>query len=214
MTELFKHDLILQFCKNKKVLHIGATDAPYHKEKGLKEELLHQKLQKVCKKLVGIDIDKKAIKYLKEKFGINNIFYGDIIKNKYKVKLTGHWDYIVFGDVIEHLENPGLALENIKKLMNKNTYILLTAPNVFGYSNFICYFTGKEVVHPDHTFWTSYKTLSHLLEIKGLKTEYFTYCFCGSYNNIRTLKRKFFYKILKNKINHIKPCLFFILKKL
>ena len=76
----YKDDLILKFCKGKRVLHIGATDYPFHIQKGLKGELLHQKLDKVSNFLIGIDISRKAIYELKKELNINNIYYGDIIK--------------------------------------------------------------------------------------------------------------------------------------
>ena len=213
MVELFKHDLILNFCKDKIVLHIGAADSPYHEERGRKGTLLHQKLQKICKQLVGIDIDKNAINYLK-KFGINNIFYGDIVNEKYEINLKNYkWDYIIFGDVIEHLDNPGLALENLKKIMNKETKLIITTPNVFSFFNIKTFLTGKEYVHPDHTFWPSVKTMNKLLEIKNLKITFFAYCFYGEYKDVKTLKGKIFYKIIKNKFNYIAPCLFFIVMK-
>lgn len=110
----YKIDLILALCKNKRVLHIGATDYPYHIEKAKKNKLLHQKLNQTCKELIGIDIVKKAISDLQDQFNIQNIYYGDIIKNEFEIKLTKKFDIVVFADVIEHLDNPGIALENLK----------------------------------------------------------------------------------------------------
>lgn len=65
MNELYKDDIIIEKCNNKNILHIGATDTPYHLEKAKKNLLLHQKLLKICKNLVGIDVDKKSILELK-----------------------------------------------------------------------------------------------------------------------------------------------------
>lgn len=209
MTELYKHDQILNLCKDKVALHIGACDSPYHIERAREGVLLHQKLQKVCKDLIGIDIDKKTIEELKN-FGVNNIFYGDIVKNEYEIDLNKfHFDYILFSDVIEHLENPGLALDNIKELMKRNTKIILTAPNCFSYGAIRNILTKNEVVHPDHVFHTSYKTLTKLFERKNLKADYFTYCFYGSYKESRIIN-KLIYKLFKRK-NHFLSCLFFVL---
>ena len=168
MVELFRDEFILDYCKGKSVLHIGATDSPYHREKAEKGELLHQKLQKVCKQLIGLDIDKKAIKILKDEFNIKDIYFGDIIKGKYELNLNKYkFDYILFADVIEHLDNPGTALVNLKKFMNNKTRMIITTPNVFQHCNFMTYFTGVENVHPDHTFWPSYKTMCKLIENNG-----------------------------------------------
>lgn len=158
-----------------------------------------------------MDID--AINWLKSNLGIHNIFWGDIIKREYEIDLDREWDYIIFGDVIEHLENPGLALDNLKELMNRKTRLILTTPNVFSYPNLKTYITGKENVHPDHTFWPSYKTMKRLFKIKGLKIDYFTYCFYGDYGDI-SFKGRLFYKLIKNlRKTYIMPCLFFVLRR-
>jgi len=210
--KLFKHDLILNFCKNKKVLHIGAVDSPYHLERFNNGTLLHLKLQKNCKEVVGIDVDKKAIKEL-ENLGIDNIFYGDVCEDSYEVNLKAmRFDYIVFSDVIEHLDNPGLALANIKKIMEKDTELILTTPNVFSYTNIMTHITGKENVHPDHTFQPSYKTMCKLFGNNDLKIDYFTYCFWGSHEESNTWKMRLFCKLIANRRKYIMPVLFFILE--
>ncbi len=94
---MFKHDIILELCKNKTVLHIGATDSPYHLKRAKRGCLLHQRLQTVCRDIVGIDVDKKAIYELKKYFSINNIYYGDIVAGVYDVDLYElDFDVIVF----------------------------------------------------------------------------------------------------------------------
>lgn len=212
MTKLYKHDLILNCCKHCNVLHIGACDSPYHVKGAKRGILLHQKLQKVCKDLIGIDIDKKAIEQLKN-LGIENIFYGDVIRDQYELNLQKFdFDYIIFGDVIEHLENPGLALDNIKNLMDENTKLIITTPNCFSYANIKTYFTGKENVHPTHVFWPSYKTINRLFEIKDLRIEYFTYCSWGAYNEVRMIN-KMGYRIILKKKKCLMGCMFFVLKK-
>lgn len=212
MKLLFKDDLILELCSGKKVLHIGATDSPYHKDRGRKNSLLHQRLQMVCKNLVGIDIDKAAIAYLKRNFGINNIFYGDVCKNIYELDLSKHkFDYIVFADVIEHLENPGIALENLKNLMSGGTKLIVTTPNVFSYQNLKTYLSGRELVHPDHVYWPSYKTMRNLFETKKFKINYFTYCFWGKCE-IKTFKGRMLYRLVTRFKQHIMPCMFFVVR--
>lgn len=211
MVELFKTDMILEFCKNKKVLHVGACDAPYHIEKAKNGTLLHQALKKVSKEIIGIDADKKALDELRN-HGIEDIFYGDVIRGCYEIDLDNYeFDYIIFGDVIEHLDNPGLALGNIKKFMNKNTKLILTTPNCFSYASVKIVLTGEEYVHPDHVFWPSKKTLCILFQRYSLKTVYFSYCFYNSSREV-TFKKLFFYKIV-NIISktHSLPYLFFVL---
>jgi len=197
MTELFKHDLILEACGGKTVLHIGASDAPYHVIRAEKNALLHQQLQKVAKKLIGIDIDRKSIEDLKKGFGISDIYYGDVVRNEYSTDLRSYsFDCIVLGDVLEHLDNLGIALRNIKRLMKDNTLLILTVPNAFCLFNVKAILTGKENVHPRHTFWPSYETMRFLLDKNGFSVISFRYCFCGDYGT-STIRRKVFYKVVR-----------------
>ena len=210
LIEMYRDDLILNYCKEKDVLHIGACNSPYHIERARRGALLHQKLQGVCKELIGIDIDRNAIEELK-KLGVANIYPGDIIKNEYDIDLTNYkFDYIVAGEVIEHLENPGIALDNIKDLMNKDTKLILTTPNAFSYGVIKQLLTGEEKVHQDHVFWPSYKTLLRLFKYKNLKVEYFTYCMYGCFREVSTVNRIAYKLILKRK-KHLMPGLFFVL---
>lgn len=213
MTELFKHDMLLELCKNKSVLHIGATSSPYHCIKEEKGELLHQKLQKITKTIIGIDVDREAIKYLKLR-GISDIYYGDIVKGEYEIELKKlNFDIILMGDVIEHLDNPGIALKNLLELFKKDTMLILTTPNVMCFQNIKYILLGKENVHPDHTFWPSYKTMRHLFYKYDLNIKYFTYCLSGNYTH-SSFKRKVFYKITKLiGMSYLWDKLFFILIK-
>ncbi|AMM53538.1 class I SAM-dependent methyltransferase [Pyrococcus kukulkanii] len=211
MVELFKHDLILSFAKDKRVLHIGACDYPYHLVRAEQGELLHQKLDQVAAELIGIDNNRQAINDLR-RFGIDNIYFGDIEKDIYDIDFENlNFDIILLPDVIEHLTNPGLALLNIKRrFMEDNTKLIITTPNVFKWHNLRTIITGNEVVHPDHVFWPSYKTMKTLFERVGLKIEFFSYVMYGEYSKI-TKKGQLFYKLFYKNIPHFMPTLFFVL---
>lgn len=133
MGLFFKTDIIVNLVKDKNVLHIGACDSPYSKQKFLNGTLLHCLINNVSNKVIGLDIDRNSIEDLYD-LGLNNIFWGDIVNNKYEIDLqTQNFDYIILGDIIEHLDNPGLALVNIKKLMTNRTKVIITVPNCFSY---------------------------------------------------------------------------------
>lgn len=55
-------------------------------------------------------------------FDLDNTWPSSFTKNKY--------DYILFGDVLEHLKNPKDILEKIKPQLNKNGYIFVSIPNI------------------------------------------------------------------------------------
>ena len=155
----FRDDYIVDQCKNKKVLHIGSCDWPYTEEKFKKGMLLHQKIDKVCKDQLGIDLDKDSISFLK-KNGIENIKYFNMNKVE---KLSYKPDIIIFGETIEHIMNLGNGLNNLKKIMKKDTKMIITTPNADAIYRVYMSLRGYEIQHPDHNVIFTYKTLEQLV---------------------------------------------------
>ena len=82
--------------------------------------------------------------------------------------------------MIEHLNNPGLFLEGIKRFMNDKTLLVITTINAYCGMRFWIYgLRGKkgsvEPVHPDHVAYYSYSTLGLLLARHDLQTEKFMF---------------------------------------
>lgn len=209
-----KHDFIIRKCKGKSVLHIGATDEPYHLKRFHNKSLLHLKLMNVSKKVIGLDYDKKSIKDLKKQ-GIENIYFGDIVLNKYDKEIKKYnYDIIIFGDVIEHLNNPGTGLENLKQFMDKNTELILTTPNVWSIFRIKNFFKKAEINHPDHRFWPSLFTMKNIIEKQNFHIKNEGFLLAGSEkDNLTTLKGKLFKKIVVNRIQRWGTKLYFVLSR-
>jgi len=205
----FKDDLILRLCKDKNVLHIGAADYPFHLEKAKNNELLHQKLARTAKHVLGLDNNDESINELK-RFGITNIKKADIM-HPLNFK-PGEFDVIILGDVIEHLENPGIALSNVRKIMNKGTDLVVTTPNCYCYFNIANIFRKKENVHADHFFWTSRQTMKQLFGHLGFRIISFRYVNFGAYRDIKTIRGRLFYHLFLKHIKKIRATLFFVLR--
>ena len=61
-----------------------------------------------------------------------NIFLADI--KQFEIKNSGY-DYVVFSDMLEHVENPGEILNNAFKLLSSNGKIIISFPNVGYFMN-------------------------------------------------------------------------------
>lgn len=158
-----RHPFIVDYCNGKKVLHIGCVDAGLMEERYNQNELLHQKLDKVASLLYGVDIDVDGIDFLKEK-EFDNLFLADISDERQCSVLSGvEFDVIILSEVIEHLNNPGLMLESVKRLMNNETSLLLSVPNAFSTANIWNMLKGIEYVHPDHNYYFSFVTFNNIL---------------------------------------------------
>jgi SAM-dependent methyltransferase len=79
------------------------------------------------------------------------------------------FDVIITSNLIEHLYNPGLFLENVKRHLKTGGVVLISTPNPFSLMKFI------EIVAKDdqgcgvHTMWFDPKTLSNLMAVYGFE---------------------------------------------
>ncbi len=169
-------EFIKKSCVGKKVLHLGCTNFPYTKDSIANKMLLHFELEKVASELYGFDFDREGLEILKEAGG-KNLYRADL-QRLGEVDLSETFDVIIAGEMIEHLSNPGLFLEGIKRFMNSESNLVITTINAYCAMRFMIYgLRGKggrnEPVHPDHVAYYSYKTLSLILERENLTVKNF-----------------------------------------
>lgn len=171
-------DLIKELCAGKKVLHLGCTNYPYTQDSIDKKMLLHHELAEIAGDLWGMDFDQESIDILTAS-GSKQILKGDLEKLD-DLDLNEKFDVIVAGEMIEHLNNPGLFLAGVKRFMTEGSLLVLTTINAYCAMRFFYYgIRGKrgkaEPVHPDHAAYYSYSTLSVLLSRFDLRMERFVY---------------------------------------
>ena len=180
--------MIIEKCKDKAVLHLGATDAPYTKQKLENNLLLHTHIQNVAKNVIGLDIDKDSIEFLSN-MGINDIQYFDMNNLG---DLSVNVDVIIFGEILEHLENLNVAFLNLKKVMHVNTELIITTPNLFYFHNTLqILIKNHELVHHDHKVGFTYGIINQLLNSNGLEIVDFYFTF------LPRLKEKLDKKLIK-----------------
>jgi 2-polyprenyl-3-methyl-5-hydroxy-6-metoxy-1,4-benzoquinol methylase len=171
-------EYIKDACRGKKVLHLGCTNYPYTVEAIESNALLHIELEKIAASVYGFDFDRKGIEIL-EKNGSKNLYQADLEKLE-DVPLDETFDVIIAGEMIEHLDNPGLFMRGIKRFMNRETRLIITTINAYCGMRFWQYFLrGKnganEPVHPDHVAYYSYSTLSLVIKRENLAIEDFLF---------------------------------------
>lgn len=162
---------ILEKVQGKKVLHlgcIGETDSDIEIKLKRAPFLLHSKVENVAGEIFGIDIDAEAIKIYISRLGKQNLFVGDV-ENLGNVDINRKFDIILFTDLMEHLSNPGLALEGIKRFMHDNSSIIISVPHSFGLPNYIRYLLGKFKEGNQHVATYNSANINNLLRRHGFK---------------------------------------------
>jgi 2-polyprenyl-3-methyl-5-hydroxy-6-metoxy-1,4-benzoquinol methylase len=76
----------------------------------------------------GMDISPSAILFAKKSTGLKNLKVFNIEKENF----LGKYDIIIAFDVLEHLKNPSLVLEKIKKALKQNGVLIFSVPNNYG----------------------------------------------------------------------------------
>lgn len=176
-------ELIKKISAGKKVLHLGCTNYPYTQDSIDNGMLLHFDLEKSASELYGFDFDQEGIDIL-EKHGAKNLYRADLEKLE-EVQLDETFDVIIAGEMIEHLNNPGLFLKGIQRFMNPETSLVITTINAYSAFRFLIYgLRGRggenEPVHPDHVYYFSYKTLSLIIERANLTVKDFYFYDIGT----------------------------------
>jgi SAM-dependent methyltransferase len=120
--------------------------------------------------LYGIDSDERGLEILRSR-GFGDLFIGDL-ESLDECELDETFDVVVAGEMIEHLNNPGLFLAGVKRFLTKDSKLLITTINAYCAMRYFLYAVrGKggtnEPVHPDHVAYYSFSTLSLLLERHG-----------------------------------------------
>ncbi|MEG0825984.1 MAG: class I SAM-dependent methyltransferase [Bacilli bacterium] len=78
----------------------------------------------------GIELDEASRKIAVKTGAYKNMFIFDIQMKREDKKLYNKYDYIIFGDVLEHLYDPAQAIINCWNLLKKNGKVLISIPNI------------------------------------------------------------------------------------
>lgn len=198
----FRKDEIVKSCTDKNVLHLGFIQHNLYEQKIKEDDWLHSKIDSVAKTLVGFDYLKDDVEILKNKYNYE-AYYADVM-NLQEVELNQTFDVVVCGELIEHIENPGLMLDGIKRFMNKDTILIITTPNPWMKQRVSLVNSDvkeSEWLNKEHVSWYSYQTLKQLLERKGFNEVSYDYYYGNSKENyekkmngflgiLRKIKRK------------------------
>ena len=136
---------ILDGARGKRVLNVGASGGVEHYLPDQREGWLHYRLGLVAAKLVGIDIDVESVNFAAS-HGVDLQ-----VEDCETCHFTQPFDLIVMSDVIEHINAPCLAIENLARQLAPDGQLLITTPNPTHYGLVLRAWFGRRTgVYYDH----------------------------------------------------------------
>jgi 2-polyprenyl-3-methyl-5-hydroxy-6-metoxy-1,4-benzoquinol methylase len=170
MVYFFKDARILDLAKGKRVLHLGCVgfaDLPTTDRVALARESLHYALSNVAR-VVGVDYSRDAIEYFRSNGVFTNVTYGNAEKLD-EAQIDGPFDVVVVGDIVEHLSNPGLMLDGVRRFCNARTSVVITTPHSFGLLSFLKHVFARFVEGKEHVMTFNAQNIANLCARHGFQ---------------------------------------------
>ncbi|HOO99535.1 MAG TPA: class I SAM-dependent methyltransferase [Bacteroidales bacterium] len=160
---------ITEIVKNKSVIHVGCSDHIQIIDNKIKnDKWLHKLITDNSSDCIGIDIDRESIEYIRNKLGYKNVYHGNILSDDLMPVKSRKWDYVVFGEIIEHLDNPVDFLEVFKeKYGDYVSRFVITVPNIYNKHHFRDMLGYIENINTDHRFSFTPYTINKVIFAAG-----------------------------------------------
>jgi hypothetical protein len=180
-----------QICCEKDVIHAGCVDHGIHliEHKRRRKKWLHAALCERARRCHGIDRDGEGIVFLRDELGFDDVECLDLVNETSRVIESNRWDYLVLGELLEHVDDPVAFLQSIRQRYARHVAdAVITVPNAFARENFRLARRGLEGINTDHRYWFTPYTLAKVATRAGLVIRYLRLCRNG------VVKRRSFLK--------------------
>jgi 2-polyprenyl-3-methyl-5-hydroxy-6-metoxy-1,4-benzoquinol methylase len=174
-------EFISSFVKGKTVLDVGCVEHSIEHEET--ETWLHKHVRQSAARVVGLDYNAPAVAEL------NRRGYEVVCGDAMTLDVGERFDIVTAGEIIEHVENAGALIRNLKRHLKPDGQILITTPNVFFGVHFVesLFASPYRRWNPEHVSWYCYFTLGNLLRRCGMEVVHCWY-FARSRSTRRVLR--------------------------
>lgn len=196
-------DFLERIVQGKKIIHLGCLDhVPLIEQKIKNNNWLHLRLTNNSERCLGFDINDQ-LENVKQQFNIDNIFHSDICSSVEPKIKNEQWDYLIVGEVLEHIDNPVDFLTKLRdNYKGSIKQIIITVPNAFDKSRMKLATQGIEYINTDHRFWFSPFTLMKVATMAGFTPKELDMKNRVSLSKIELIKRKMYSKVLNKTMTY------------
>ena len=172
-SHLDRISFILKEIEGKNAIHLGCADHIDVIQEKVKNRIwLHQQMVEKASRCLGIDNNQEAITFIKE-LGFNDVLCADISTVNCQEILNNRWDFLVMGEILEHLNNPCHFLSQINERYKNINKIIITVPNALYWMNVNSIKKNIETINSDHRFWFTPYTLAKICTMAGYNVQDF-----------------------------------------
>ena len=158
-------EAVLGMTQGPRVLHPGCCNNVFPRTKEELSGWLHFRLVDAGHSVLGADINREYMGLMEE------AGYEVRYMDAQAIPPEGEkFDTIVAGEIIEHLENPGLFLTGCRSRLKPGGRLVLTTPNPFAPMHVLAYAKAFDrAFNKEHTCWFDAQTLRQILERCGYR---------------------------------------------
>lgn len=152
------------------VAHLGYADIGCERSRAVDGTWLHGRLESSALRLVGLDLAPGSLSA--DAGATSETHEVDCTDPDAVASLgLGEFDWVVAGELIEHVDNPGGLLDATAQLCAPGGTLLISTPNARRLMDVVHAALGREILHPDHVALYSVRTLAVLLARHGWRVE-------------------------------------------
>jgi len=167
-------DEVRRLVRGRSVIDLGFVDEGQMSAKSGRKTWLHQVVRAESRTCVGVDADTGGVERARER-GFDA--HAADVEDPEALAALGlePAEVVLAGELVEHLDRPGLFLEAVRSITAPGGALVLTTPNAHALTNTLGALAGRELVNPDHVAWLSWRTLETLLARHGWRLDEIAY---------------------------------------
>lgn len=158
-------DYIADICRGRRVLDVGCVD--HTVGAAAAETWLHRRVVESAAEVLGVDLAEGEVAKLRR------AGYNVIAADAQTMSLGQTFPVIVVGELIEHVDSPGLLLRNLRKHMEPGGRLVLSTPNPWYVLHWAesLFADPRRRWNPEHVAWFDAFVIENLMRRCGYHVE-------------------------------------------